>query len=73
MTRPIITSCCGVTACLKCAVFAILDDDEKYDPTKKYHCCFCKVPMCIKDAGIDEKDKDSDVDMAKLLPNTRLR
>jgi hypothetical protein len=54
----VITSCCGVTLCLKCAVDAIY---------KTQTCCFCEEPIQV---GSNLPDKD---DCAKLLPNHALK
>ena len=69
--NPVIATCCGQTACLKCAIFEIVGDNTKDDNDLK--CCFCQEPIDIMQAENEAEESNKPVLKARLLPNMRLR
>lgn len=57
--NPVITTCCGMTACMKCVIEKIMSQENKGI------CCFCSKPIDVKNEGLEN--------CAKLIPNKPMR
>ena len=70
-SNPVISTCCGMTACMKCFIFEIVGEKSKDDELK---CCFCNHPIDIMYAeNTDEKSIPANAtNKSRLLPNMRI-